>query len=371
MTSRTDEVTGSLDESSSTLAHVDALLAVVCDGLESGWLDRTSEPPDVLADDLPAMLRSRLLPGAGKRLRPVMCHWGWVAASGVERHTGPDGDGGHAELVASAAALELVHLFALVHDDVMDRSEERRGLPAAHVEAREAHGKAGALGDADLFGDSVAVLLGDLALSEAGHLIASTSPRARELWREILRELVHGQLLDISGAAARRRDVEFGRRVARLKSGAYTIQRPLLLGAAAARADLQATAALSAYGQHLGEAFALRDDLLGVWGDPLVTGKPAGDDLLSGKATVLLALGRQRLPADESERLLGPQASLAPRDVPRLQELLVDCGVRDEVERRIADEGRAAVAALRSAPLDLRGLDELTAMVDVVSWRAA
>ncbi len=360
----------SLDDPAATLAQVDEVLGAVCDSVERGWSARTDEPPDILADDLPTMLRSRLLPGAGKRLRPVMCHWGWVAAGGSRVPDAGDGRG-YAEMVASAAALDLVHLFALVHDDVMDRSEERRGLPAAHVEARTAHDKAGALGDAALFGDSVAVLLGDLALAEAGDLVAMTGPRGRALWREILRELVHGQLLDVTGAAARRRDVEFGRRVARLKSGAYTIQRPLLLGAAAAGADAQVTAALSRYGEHLGEAFALRDDLLGVWGDPLVTGKPAGDDLLSGKATVLLALGRQRLPQAESERLLGPNASISARDVPGLQRLLVDSGVRDEVEQRISELGRTAVEALHTAPLDDRGLEELTALVDVVSWRSA
>ncbi len=355
----------SLGHPISTLAHVDSTLDAVCTSLEEGWASRSPEVMDVLAQDLPAMLRTRLLPPMGKRLRPVMCHWGWVASGGVE-----DG-GGHEQLVATGAALELLHLFALVHDDIMDRSDARRGQPAAHVEAQRDHRRADALGDGVLFGDSVAMLLGDLALSEAGHLVAGAGLGVRTLWQEMLRELVHGQLLDITGAAARRRDVAFGRRVARLKSGAYTIQRPLQLGAAAGGAGPAVTAALSAYGEHLGEAFALRDDALGVWGDPRVTGKPSGDDLLSGKATVILAVGRQRLPEDESERLLGPHAVVTPAEVPRLQQLLVDHGVLDEIERRIECQCRSAIEALDAAPLDVSGRAGLAEMVDVVGWRSA
>ncbi|HET7398655.1 MAG TPA: polyprenyl synthetase family protein [Intrasporangium sp.] len=354
-----------LADASSTLAGVDELLAGLCDGLAAEWGRRSPEPVDVLRADLPLMLRARLVPGAGKRLRPVMCHWGWVAASGAV-----DGRG-HDALLRTGAALELLHLFALVHDDVVDRSDSRRGRPAAHVEAGAAHAAAGALGDPAVFGDGIAVLLGDLALSEASALIADTPPPVRQLWRAMLRELVHGQLLDLTAAAARRRDLDLARRIARLKSGAYSIQRPLLLGAALAAPDPAVTAALAGYGEHLGEAFALRDDLLGIWGDPAVTGKPVGDDLLSGKATVVLAAARRLLPPAQSERYLGSRAVITEADVPRLQRLLDGCGVRDDVERRITDEAASALGALDGVGLDPDGVAGLTRMVHVIAWRDA
>jgi geranylgeranyl diphosphate synthase type I len=348
-----------------TLAAVDERLATVCDDIAAGWKARHDEPVDVLTEDLPALLRTRLLGAAGKRLRPVMCHWGWVAAGGSARGRGWD------DVVAAGAALDLLHLFALVHDDIMDRSATRRGLPTVHVLGQRDHEREQGYGDGALFGDSVALLLGDLALSEAGHLVGDTPLAMRMVWREMLRELVHGQLLDLAGTAARRRDVALARRVARLKSGAYTICRPLVLGAVAADADPAALAALTSYGDHLGEAFALRDDLLGIWGDAAATGKPVGDDLVAGKATVVLALARRLLPPEESERFLGPGRTVDPCDVARLQDLLVACGVRSEVEARIGAEAEAAAAALEDAGLDPAGVVGLRTMIAAVAWREA
>lgn len=345
------------------MTAVDALLAEVCTDIAAGWAARHDEPVDVLAQDLPALLRDRLLGTSGKRLRPVMCHWGWVASGGARLGRGWD------EMIRAGAALDLLHLFALVHDDIMDRSDTRRGKPSIHLVGRTEHVAAGGYGDSELFGDSVALLFGDLALSEAGHLVGGTTAQMRELWRDMLRELVHGQLLDLTGTAARRRDVALARRVARLKSGAYTIQRPLLLGAAAAGADGTTTAALAAYGQHLGEAFALRDDLLGVWGDPASTGKPVGDDLLAGKATVLLATARRLLPEPESSRYLGPGATVAPEDIPALLEMLLERGVRDEVELRVDTEAESARQSLSGADLDPDGVAGLLEMVETVAWR--
>ncbi len=346
-----------------TMAGIDEMLRAVCEDISAGWFDRAPEPVDVLSDELPATLLSWLLPAGGKRLRPLMCHWGWVAAHGPSR------GGGHDEMVRAGAALELLHLFALVHDDVMDRGDSRRGRPTPHVDAAKAHADQGALGDSVLFGDSVAILLGDLALSEASVLIAGAPASLQHLWREMLRELVHGQLLDVTAAAARRRDIGHARRVARLKSGAYTIQRPLLLGALAAGADPSTLTALTAYGEHLGEAFALRDDMLGVWGDPAATGKPVGDDLLASKATVLLAEARRLLPPEVSERYLGASAQITPDDVPVLQQLMVEAGVREEVERRIAHELDAALAQLDEADLHPLGVEHLTALAHATAWR--
>ncbi len=350
-------------QAATTLAALDRILDSVCTDLEREWGARSPETIDVLDADLPEMLRTRLLPAAGKRLRPIMAHWGWVSAHGASLGRG------YATLARVGAALELLHLFALVHDDVMDRSDSRRGRPTAHVEASAAHERTESLGDPSVFGDGIAILLGDLALSEAAHLVADAPPDVRTQWREMLRELVHGQSLDLTAAAARRRDLPLARRVARLKSGGYTVQRPLLLGAAIAGATPSVRGALSSYGEHLGEAFALRDDLLGVWGDPRTTGKPVGDDLVSGKPTVVLAAARRLLPEALSARYLGPGAVVTADDVPALQQLFIDWGVRDEVEERIEDEASQALDSLAEAGLDPVGVAGLTEMVKATAWR--
>lgn len=351
-----------LDE---TLRRTDLVLDRVCAELERQWHSRCPEAADVLRADLPEHLRGWLLPATGKRLRPVMCHWGWVSAGGLTRETGRD------DTVTVCAALELVHLFALVHDDVMDRSDSRRGRPTTHVEAAEEHTVAGALGDPALFGDSIAILFGDLALTESWVLTATLDPPLQRAWADMLRELVQGQLLDVTGAAARRRDLAQARRVARLKSGAYTVQRPLLLGALAARAQADALSALETFGGHLGEAFALRDDILGIWGDPERTGKPVGDDLLRGKATVLLAEARRLLPADVAERHLGHRSVITAADVEVLQQLMLDVGVLEQAEQRIAREVDLALAALDHVDLDPTGADALRSLARSIAWRDA
>ena len=351
-----------LDE---TLRRTDLVLDRVCAELERQWRSRCPEAADVLRADLPEHLRSGLLPATGKRLRPVMCHWGWVSAGGPARGVGRD------DTVTVCAALELVHLFALVHDDVMDRSDSRRGRVTTHVEAAEEHTSAGALGDPALFGDSIAILFGDLALTESWVLTGSLEAPLQRAWADMLRELVQGQLLDVTGAAARRRALAQARRVARLTSGAYTVHRPLLLGALAARADADALAALEAYGGHVGEAFALRDDVLGIWGDPERTGKPVGDDLLRGKATVLLAEARRLLPEDIAERYLGHRSVITDADVGVLQQLMLDAGVLEQAEQRITHEVDLALTALDHVDLDATGVEALRSLARSIAWRDA
>lgn len=346
-----------------TLEALDGILDGVCTELADTWKVRSPEPVDVLDADLPELLRSRLLPGAGKRVRPTMVHWGWVSAHGARDRRA------HEVVARVGAALELLHLFALVHDDVMDRSETRRGGATVHAQAREAHKRSRGLGDAVAFGDGIAVLLGDLALSEASVLVAGAPREVQGLWQEMLRELVHGQTLDLTAAAARRRDLAMARRIGRLKSGGYTIHRPLLIGAAIAGAPPAVRDALSTYGEHLGEAFAMRDDLLAVTGNPALTGKPVGDDLVAGKATVAIAAARRLLPDAVSRRYFGPDGSVAPEDVPTLQQLFVDWGVLDEIEERIDDEASSALESLECEHLHPAGVAGLTEMVKVVAWR--
>jgi geranylgeranyl diphosphate synthase type I len=319
---------------------------------------------DILLDhDLPEMLQALHRTG-GKRIRPSMTFWGWVAAGG--RSTGTGGDA----VVRAGAALELLHIFALIHDDVMDESESRRGQPSVHTLAAQLHLHSGARGSARRFGESIAVLVGDLAHAEADHLVTELPRPMREIWRLLVIELVHGQSRDLTGSAAGRRDLDHARSVARMKSGCYTVQRPLQLGAAAAEADAAVTEVLDRYGEEVGEAFALRDDLLGVWGDPRRTGKPAGDDLLSGKPTVIMALANDRLfgPARKVLRRVGTP-ELSPADVVFLQEALAEHGVVDAVESLIRDHVHTAVDALRSGPLDPAGVAGLTSMAHRIAWR--
>ena len=321
-------------------------------------------PADILLDhDLPEMVQA-LNGTGGKRIRPSMAYWGWVAAGGR------GDDESEAAVVRAGAALELLHIFALIHDDVMDESDSRRGQPSVHTLAAQLHLHAGARGDARHFGESIAVLVGDLAHAEADHLVTELPRPMRQIWRLLVVELVHGQSRDLTGSACGRRDLDHARRVARMKSGRYTVQRPLELGAAAAGAPDAVRTALLEYGEEVGEAFALRDDLLGVWGDPRSTGKPAGDDLISGKPTVILALADERLQGS-ARRLLRRVGTpeLSPADVTLLQTALAEQGVVEAVEARISEHVRAAGAALAGVELDPAGVAGLTGMAHLIAWR--
>ena len=349
------------------LARVDTRMAEVVDDLERVWTDELGPPGavvDILADrDLPELLRG-LVGTGGKRIRPSMCLWGWVVAGGRRD------DRGAADVLQVATALELLHIFALIHDDVMDESASRRGQPSVHTLAAQLHLHSGGRGSAARFGDSIAVLVGDLAHAEADHLVSSLPGPMRAIWRVLVVELVRGQSRDLTGSAAGRRDLEHARQVAQAKSGCYTVWRPLQLGATAAGADRGTVEVLAAYGAEVGEAFALRDDLLGVWGDPARTGKPAGDDLLSGKPTVILSLAHELLqgPARHVLERVGTPA-LSPADVAFLQDALRAGGVVDAVESRISAHVHAAVAALDADGLDPQGVAGLTQMAHRIAWR--
>jgi geranylgeranyl diphosphate synthase, type I len=348
-----------------TQAAVTRLLTEQIDELASLWHELGGgQTLHVLVQDLPAWLGTVLV--GGKRLRPAMCHWGYVAA-------GADIDGpGHPEMVKAATALELLHQFALLHDDVMDDSDIRRGGLSAHRQAERWHADAGGFGDGVAFGRNLAVLLGDLALVQAHRLVASLAPGLRELWYELCVELVLGQRGDLTGAAAGRHDRSHAVRLAQLKSGAYTVARPLGLGAAAARGTAAVRRALNRYGLHAGMAFALRDEVLGVWGDPAVTGKPAGDDLRTGKPTVLLSLAVDRLSGAAAEALHKTgSASMTSRDVSVLQDALSIAGVRDEMEKLILKHVEDACNALTDHALHPAGVAGLIDLTNALAWRTS
>lgn len=349
------------------IAEVEGRIEGVLRSLTGEWR-RLSAPdaghglrPDDVLDLVEDFVRS-----GGKRLRPRMAYWGWIAAGGA-RH-----GRGRADVVTAGAALELLHAFALVHDDVMDASDQRRGQPAVHVRAAAQHEGAHALGDPAHYGESLAILAGDLIHSEADSLAATLPARMRVAWRTLSVELMAGQARDLVGAAAGQRDLAHARRIAAMKSGAYTVWRPLQLGALAAEAAPETLTALQRFGVHLGEAFALRDDILGVLGDPAVTGKPAGDDIIAGKPTVLLALADEMLPA--TWRLLLRRAGTvqcSAEEAAAIVDALVRFGVIDEVEQMITNAVQAGAIALDDPSIDPAAADGLRTLSQRVAWRDA
>jgi len=287
-------------------------------------------------------LRRFVLDG-GKRLRPAFCHWAFVGAGG---------DVAEPAVVDAGAALELLHAFALLHDDVMDGSRLRRGRSTVHVDFAGRHGAAAWRGEARRFGEGVAILVGDLAFVYADLLMVGVPRAATEVFNELRIELNIGQALDLIGTAEARRDRTMAQRIARYKSGKYTIERPLHLGAALAGRLGDLAEPLSAYGLPLGEAFQMRDDILGTFGDPAVTGKPVGEDLREGKPTPLLAIATARAGASGAD-LLGRVGSLDLGDdeIAAIQRLMIETGAKEETERLVDELATEAVAALKGADL--------------------
>lgn len=295
-------------------------------------------------------LRSMIAAG-GKRIRPVLCVAGWQAVT--DRQPPP-------AVWRVAASLELFHLFALIHDDIMDASMTRRGKPTAHCSLAARHPDRD---DAAALGVNAAILLGDLALGWSYELLHTTRPaqarhlsRAWPLFNALRTETLVGQYLDLLGsgpASAARPDVTAARRVIRYKTAKYTCERPLQLGAHLAGAGTRALAALSAYALPLGEAFQLRDDLLGVYGDPERTGKSALDDLREGKHTVLAATALQRATPGQASVLrtgLGNRALTEPH-ASTIREIFTATGAQAAVENLIGQRCEEALAALDHAPL--------------------
>jgi geranylgeranyl diphosphate synthase type I len=326
-------------------------------------LDGVSEELGPLADALTDLV------AGGKRLRPAFCYWAFRGAGGV------DSD----EVVAAAASLELFQACALIHDDVMDGSDTRRGQPAVHRRFASLHRAHGWQGDPEAFGCGAAILLGDLALSWSDEMLATSGmpaavlAPAKRVFDEMRTELMGGQYLDLLEQARGGGSVERALRVARYKSAKYTVERPLHLGAALAGAGPDLLAAYSGFGLPLGEAFQLRDDVLGVFGDPSLTGKPAGDDLREGKRTVLVAMALERASAAQQDvvrRHLG-DPHLSEQGVAALREVLTDTGACARVEQLIAELLDDAVAAVRAAPVETAARAVLEDLALAATARAA
>ncbi|MDO4919967.1 polyprenyl synthetase family protein [Kocuria sp.] len=305
----------------------------------------------------------------GKRLRARLCHWGWRAAGG---------EAGSPTVVAAAASLELFQSAALIHDDVLDRSDTRRGRPSVHRVFEAAHREAGWAADPEHFGVSAAVLTGDMSLSFAEQLFAEAAAAvgpeagaaAREIFSTMRTEVMAGQYLDVHAEVAPppedpREQLARAMAVLRYKSAKYSVEHPVAIGAALAGADAAFRAACSAFSLPLGEAFQLRDDVLGVFGDPATTGKPAGDDIREGKRTALVALCTEGADPERArwlESVLGRE-DLSDEDVDRVRTLMRDSGALARSEELIASlvrDSDTALAALPTSEVARAGLRSLS-----------
>ncbi len=326
-------------------------------------LDAERQRWSALDADLAGLLAplERLVMSGGKRLRPAFCHWGFVAAGGAS---------GDQRVVDAGAALELLQAFALLHDDVMDDSSIRRGMTTAHVAAADDHDGQGWRGESRRFGEGVAVLVGDLAHVYADRLVLDCPAPARAVWDELRVELNVGQYLDVVATAQASVDRGRARLIARYKSGKYTIERPLHLGAAIAGRLDELRGPLSAYGDALGEAFQLRDDLLGAFGDESLTGKPVGDDLREGKPTPLLAAAVARA-VDGQAEVLGAvgDPDLSADQIEAIQQVMDESGAIAEIEARIEELTDRALAVLDEVELDGGAAAALTDLAEYVAWR--
>lgn len=293
-----DELRGSID------AELNAFLVERRASLPEG---------DVLIDEI-----ERLVDAGGKRLRPAFCYWGHRAAGAAHSDA----------IVRVASSLELLHTFAIVHDDIMDRSDERRGEPTVHVK----------------HGNEVALLVGDLSLVLADHLFfAGGFPpeillAAFAAYSRMRQEVIAGQFLDVRASGSIDVDVPTARRIAVLKSGRYSVQEPLLIGAHLARGSESLINGLFEFGEPLGEAFQLRDDLLGLFGDPSTIGKSIDSDIREGKRHLLYAFTSEALTGSERATFLerwGAGADLTTEEVESLREAVRTSGAKARAEEHL------------------------------------
>ncbi|WP_232675797.1 polyprenyl synthetase family protein [Nocardioides sp. R-C-SC26] len=318
----------------------------------TGFLDAQAGVLSPLGDDAARLVtEARVAVAGGKKFRAAFCYWGYRAVEPAPIDP--------AALLRACASLELLHASALAHDDLMDASDTRRGRPATHRAFEAEHRDLSWRGDPTQYGAAAAILVGDLLQGWADELLRRCGlgwdrvGPALEVFDLCRTEVIAGQFLDVSVQARGRADVDTAMTVLRYKSAKYSIERPLHVGAALAGADAVMLAALSDVGLPLGEAFQLRDDLLGVFGDPEVTGKPAGDDLVEGKRTVLVAHALATAPAADAELLdasLGRE--LAPAEIDRLRDVIDASGARAAVEATIAELAEHAVDALGRSGAD-------------------
>jgi geranylgeranyl diphosphate synthase, type I len=324
--------------------------------------------PGAATELLPGLDALSGLLAGGKRLRPAFCYWGW---RGTGARDCP-------QVMTAAAALELLHASALVHDDLMDSSDTRRGQPSLHRRFAAHHAERGWRGSAESFGTGAAILLGDLLLSWTDEMFHASglAPEALARGQRVLdlmrSEVMAGQYLDLLAQATGDGSVASAMRVVEYKTAKYTIERPLQLGAALAGPAAGGIArAYTGYGLPLGVAFQLRDDILGMFGDPAETGKPASDDLREGKRTVLLAITRARAaPAQAAviDRTLGDH-ELNEAGVAEVRDIITSTGALAECELMIDRHLGQALGALEQAPMTAEAREALAELAVAATAR--
>jgi geranylgeranyl diphosphate synthase type I len=359
--------------------------------LDEFLAQRAPEVSAIAPELIPFIDYSSALLRGGKRFRALFCYWGWSAVGagrdGFDPLESLEPPRDLASVVDVAAGLETFHAAALVHDDIMDHSDTRRGMPAVHKRFETLHAESGWTGSRTDFGLDGGLLLGDLLLAwsdeliEQGLALLDSRPAAnaaRAEFNRMRRDVTAGQYLDVLEERSWRNSPERDQlarahRVLVYKSAKYSVEAPLVIGGSMGGGTDAQVAALRAFGLPLGIAYQLRDDILGVFGDPAVTGKPAGDDLREGKRTVLIAIARADLPPTASrllDELLG-DPELEPDQIRMLQRTLIDAGSVDKVERMIAHNVELARAALNAAPLERAAIAELDQLAGTVINRTA
>ena len=370
------------------MARGSRLVDLVHARIEEFLSERTSILRSISPDLDPLDTFSRRFLSGGKRFRALFCYWGWesVAARGFDPFEG-EGARDHFPVVSAASALELFHAAALVHDDLIDNSDTRRGAPSAHRLFEALHAESGWAGSSADFGRASAILLGDLLLGWSDELLdeglaalpdRTAARAARTEFMRMRTEVTAGQYLDILEERAWLVQPESeqrtrAERVIVYKSAKYSIESPLVIGGALAGATAAQLSALRGFGLPLGVAYQLRDDLLGVFGDPAVTGKPSGDDLREGKRTMLVAIARERLSPSQRrllDELLG-DPDLGADQVRMLQRTIAECGAVDEVEAMISTNLARATAVLEHAPLSHEARTELGSLAKAVTRRTS
>lgn len=317
-----------------------------------------AEKHQLLAQISPATLvlvdSIKTLVTGGKRMRALLCYWGWRGAGGA-----PDAEA----IVQAGAALELFQAAALIHDDIIDRSDTRRGGPSVHKQFSTLHTDSAWSLDEERFGHAAAILTGDLCLSLSEEMFsrigAGATSRAREVFNLMRTEVMAGQYLDILEEVAGPSEphetaVARASAIIRFKSAKYSSEHPLVMGGALAGADEAMLKGYSAFALPLGEAFQLRDDVLGVFGDPAKTGKPAGDDLREGKRTVLVGLTIDAASAQDRDFVdqnLGRQ-DLSEAEVARMCAIMVESGALENTEAMISGLSQEAFTALAELPVE-------------------
>ena len=347
-----------MSSTSELIARVDALLAQTLTEHQHRW-SSLQQDLHVIFEEIQALVL-----GGGKRLRPQFSHWGWVAAGG---------DPADPESTHIGAAIELLHAAALFHDDVIDDADTRRSRQSTHKSFSENHSTNGWVGESRRYGEGSAILIGDITYVVSDSLTDSLSSAARPIWHDLRLEMNIGQYLDVLGSARQTRNVAEADLICRMKSAKYTIERPLHLGAVAADPGRGSALMpmLSAYGLPLGDAFQMRDDILGAFGDTAVTGKPVGGDFREGKPTPLLARACAAATTQQTAVLnMVGAPELSDDDISKIQQVVIETGALQAMEDVISANHSEAIAALKKNEMQGESFDALVHLADVVTQRS-